>query len=130
MLQLFATLIGFSVAWYRAAYEESFLAGRNRHMKRATIVSALLIAVAAVFTPSIAEASCHNICVRAYRGCLAIGNPPEGCLDELAACTHACGGGTTLTAELVLKDEARAQSCVIEQEAAATSEVLEWHAVE
>lgn len=84
-------------------------------MKSVTIVPALLIAVASLFSPSIAEASCHNICVRAYRACLATDWPEDDCLAELGECTTACGGPLPISGELVLKDDVSAQSCVIER---------------
>lgn len=83
-------------------------------MKSATIVPVLLIAVAGLFSSSIAEASCQNICVRALRACEASGWPVEDCWAEHAACLDACAGGGGFSGERALKDEGPAQSCVTE----------------
>ena len=90
-------------------------------MKRATVVSALLIAVACLFSSSTAQASCQNICVRALKNCLDSGWPADDCYAEHADCLTACGGGGSISGKLALKDEGRehgrrqAQSCVTER---------------
>jgi len=95
-------------------------------MKTATIVSALLVAVAGVFSPSIAEASCQNICVRGFNDCLASGTLEADCRAELTACLNDCVGGGSVGELALNDDDARvsARSCVVENEASTTGRAL------
>lgn len=84
-------------------------------MKSATIVPALLIAVAGLFSPSIAEASCQNICVQALRACLASDWPEDDCRAEHAECLAACAGGSTIAGpQPAVESHGAAQSCIAE----------------